>query len=233
MKNTAVKHRAGTLATPDFAMLMAYKNEDVLYKFQDAWRVDREEAEDIFTEMKKFLYVACLAQQECFNMDIEEPTLMIDEMWHTFILFTRDYEAFCLKFFGGMVHHVPYSKTELKKSINNLSSQGITFGQAKAQKMRKQLDLIKATLGEKTLIKWYSEYATRYTREMMVSLRRPVFHEDTTYAASTLTPASMREKSYDDMVKAIINTYAASFYCGGQSCGAYCSCNSNVQQCNV
>lgn len=53
MKNTAVKHRAGTLATPDFAMLMAYKNEDVLYKFQDAWRVDREEAEDIFTEMKK------------------------------------------------------------------------------------------------------------------------------------------------------------------------------------
>jgi len=36
----------------------------------------------------------------------------IDEMWHTFILFTRDYAAFCEGHFGCFLHHVPNEDEE-------------------------------------------------------------------------------------------------------------------------
>lgn len=31
----------------------------------------------------------------------------VDEVWHAFILFTRDYAAFCQAAFGEFIHHVP------------------------------------------------------------------------------------------------------------------------------
>jgi len=31
----------------------------------------------------------------------------VDEVWHTFILFTREYAAFCREAFGEFIHHVP------------------------------------------------------------------------------------------------------------------------------
>ena len=31
----------------------------------------------------------------------------IDDMWHTFLLFTKDYAAFCNEYFGHFIHHNP------------------------------------------------------------------------------------------------------------------------------
>jgi hypothetical protein len=31
----------------------------------------------------------------------------VDEVWHAFILFTRDYADFCQQAFGSFIHHVP------------------------------------------------------------------------------------------------------------------------------
>jgi hypothetical protein len=31
----------------------------------------------------------------------------VDEIWHTFLLFTREYAAFCQAAFGSFIHHVP------------------------------------------------------------------------------------------------------------------------------
>jgi hypothetical protein len=31
----------------------------------------------------------------------------VDDLWHEFILYTRAYEAFCGKAFGGFLHHTP------------------------------------------------------------------------------------------------------------------------------
>ena len=35
------------------------------------------------------------------------PSQVADELWHEFILYTRDYDAFCKKAFGGFLHHTP------------------------------------------------------------------------------------------------------------------------------
>jgi hypothetical protein len=45
-----------TLKTPNFGLLMQYKNEDVIHKFKEEWQLSEEEAKDIFDETKKFLF---------------------------------------------------------------------------------------------------------------------------------------------------------------------------------
>jgi len=38
---------------------------------------------------------------------IAMPSQLADDLWHEFILYTREYQAFCHKAFGGMLHHRP------------------------------------------------------------------------------------------------------------------------------
>ena len=38
---------------------------------------------------------------------ISMPSQVVDDMWHEFILYTRDYEQFCRRAFGHMLHHTP------------------------------------------------------------------------------------------------------------------------------
>jgi hypothetical protein len=38
---------------------------------------------------------------------VSMPSQAVDDLWHEFILYTRDYQQFCSKAFGGYMHHVP------------------------------------------------------------------------------------------------------------------------------
>lgn len=38
---------------------------------------------------------------------IAMPSRVVDDLWHEFILFTRDYQLFCQRAFGRFLHHVP------------------------------------------------------------------------------------------------------------------------------
>ncbi len=42
--------------------------------------------------------------QRCF---LAMPSVVVDDAWHTFILFTIDYHAFCRRAFGNYLHHAP------------------------------------------------------------------------------------------------------------------------------
>jgi hypothetical protein len=35
------------------------------------------------------------------------PSQVVDDLWHEFILYTRDYEQFCKRAFGRFMHHTP------------------------------------------------------------------------------------------------------------------------------
>ena len=35
------------------------------------------------------------------------PSQVVDDLWHEFILYTRNYEVFCKKAFGSFMHHTP------------------------------------------------------------------------------------------------------------------------------
>ncbi len=38
---------------------------------------------------------------------VSMPSQVVDDLWHEFILFTRNYELFCRKAFGHYLHHTP------------------------------------------------------------------------------------------------------------------------------
>ena len=38
---------------------------------------------------------------------VSMPSQVADDLWHEFILFTRNYDAFCKGAFGGFLHHTP------------------------------------------------------------------------------------------------------------------------------
>jgi hypothetical protein len=43
---------------------------------------------------------------------IIEPTELVDKVWHTAILDTRNYVAFCNDYFGYYLHHTPYEEVK-------------------------------------------------------------------------------------------------------------------------
>lgn len=59
-----------------------------------------ERAEELIEETKRFLVVGRLVGAQL------APSPEIDEVWHTWILFTKDYHTFCDKL-GGYIHHKP------------------------------------------------------------------------------------------------------------------------------
>jgi hypothetical protein len=62
-----------------------------------------EEAQALFAEVKRYLVIAALDPEKSWHMY----SLRIDECWHQFILFTRQYVEFCKQYFGRYVPHAP------------------------------------------------------------------------------------------------------------------------------
>jgi hypothetical protein len=61
-----------------------------------------DRAQILEIECKRFLYLAAIIPY------LEHaPTKPIDEYWHTFILFTREYTNFCRTVAGAYIHHKP------------------------------------------------------------------------------------------------------------------------------
>jgi hypothetical protein len=84
--------------------ILAYEAPFLIEKLIKNAVVDTaEDAEDLFREVKRYLILADLDQDCSWNMY----SLRIDEVWHQFILFTRQYMEFCHRFFGRYIPHNP------------------------------------------------------------------------------------------------------------------------------
>ena len=87
--------------------VMAYHHPGLILRLQDKVGLSPAEAEELFADMKRFLFLAGTV------FDPLAPTEKIDEAWHNFILFTRDYQRFCRDYFGRFIHHVPVGPDEI------------------------------------------------------------------------------------------------------------------------
>jgi hypothetical protein len=60
-------------------------------------------ADELFLEVKKYLALAAL------HADGEVPmfSTRVDQVWHEFVLFTREYALFCNRHVGHFMHHAP------------------------------------------------------------------------------------------------------------------------------
>ena len=86
--------------------------------------------------------------------------IIIDEMWHMFILFTEDYYNFCNKYFGHYIHHLPETQ---EKNISSTTKNNF----------KKQHTMISEVLGKGTVEKWYNEYPAKYSIDQLNNIRKP------------------------------------------------------------
>lgn len=85
--------------------------------------ISKKEARDIFQETKKFL-VLC-ANNRAANYS---PSKEVDDMWHQFMLHSRDYFNFC-ELLGGYIHHQPTARPRPQFYENTLRALVSFFGE--------------------------------------------------------------------------------------------------------
>jgi hypothetical protein len=86
----------------DLAAAMAFEPPELLLeRFAHEYMVSALEAREGFEEVKKFLIVC--KQRPGGGLS---PSQRVDAMWHSFLLFTRDYMRLC-DLLGGYIHHIP------------------------------------------------------------------------------------------------------------------------------
>ena len=81
----------------------AYQNPELIERFKQKLGLGHTDAELLFEDLKKFLYIAGT------NRGSWPPPVAIDDAWHEFILYTKDYRTFCLMMFDRMIDHTPTS----------------------------------------------------------------------------------------------------------------------------
>jgi hypothetical protein len=99
---------------PNLSEILEFKLPPLVRRLQKELRLNTSEAEELFNDTKKFLYL-------CRYQKVLVPSKAIDECWHRFILYTEEYTKFCLRFFKRWIHHHPLEtkRKSDKKTFKN------------------------------------------------------------------------------------------------------------------
>lgn len=65
--------------------------------------LDRKQLIQVEDNLREYFHLCRVAGNTMVSM----PSQAVDEAWHAFILFTRQYEEFCQQAFGRFLHHTP------------------------------------------------------------------------------------------------------------------------------
>ena len=131
------------------AEVLAFRHPGVIRRYCRDHSASPAEAEEVFQEMLKWLYLGscCTADNEATAGYVMTPEIMkLDWMWHAFLLFTADYAAICDRYFGSFLHHVPKDEADEPASL-----------EAVREQLERHYALVCDVLGEPTLLVWYDE----------------------------------------------------------------------------
>jgi len=188
---TSGPERQGGLRPLDEAI--AYRNRHVIDRFVERYAVPRAEAEDLFVETLRWLWLCARAQgdPEAPEVFIDDCMALLDEMWHTFLLFTREYGDYCEANLGGFVHHAPTTSEDRQRVASEIAGDPAGFTARKEARLRALYEYVYDELGEETLVKWYSIYPEKYPPgavKALVAGSHPVStdtHDTTTHHPTT------------------------------------------------
>ncbi len=142
-------------------------DNDVVARFTDQFNVALAEAEEIFAETRRWVWLCAEARADR-KRGITVPPLVIDrflffidEGWHNWILHTKSYRTFCDRHFGFYVDHDPTPKEikDVKKLA--LDERSHSFEQT-IRARADQYSYVFDKLGPDTLERWYSTLAEKY-----------------------------------------------------------------------
>lgn len=147
-----------------------YQNENVIFRFVKVFNVSEEQSILLFEETKKWLWLCYKAVDSGIKTPvfIDDSILIIDEMWHNFILFTKDYERYCLDKFGLFLHHLPTTKSESEEWGKDIEKNTKSY----LDSLENQYSIIFDLLGKETLLLWYKDFAVKYSKDKIKELIR-------------------------------------------------------------
>ncbi len=146
---------------PNLDQVLAYENGDILFRFSKKYAVSTGEAREIFRETLKWLWLA--ARPDRPRRWVISPRLYIlDEMWHNFILFTREYQDYCKRTFGQVLHHEPTTRREWTRRRQLLRRDSRSAIAQARRVLVPQIRFIAERLGIETVKRWFFEYPAKY-----------------------------------------------------------------------
>jgi hypothetical protein len=91
---------------PELSRLKNYINSAVIdYFCHHHPEFSEADGHQLFTDLLVWMWLKHQRAREGKATYLFGPLLILDEMWHVFILHTRDYMHFSLNYFGEYVHH--------------------------------------------------------------------------------------------------------------------------------
>ena len=84
--------------------ILSYRHERLLQRYMTDNGATTENAQQTFTAFKQFMIVCAVKPGPKIT---SEP---IDHMWHSFLLFTKDYKQFCDNYLGRFINHEPFEQ---------------------------------------------------------------------------------------------------------------------------
>ncbi len=154
---------------PDKTKALSYENEEIVESFRANYGVTLDAARELFEECKKWLWL-CGTRPRSMRLTVFGPMKMLDEMWHTFILFTREYTEYCTENFGFYIHHAPTTRAESEQHRQrDAANPEATQAQVRDER-RQMMLLVHEEFGAETLKRWFGDYAERYSEEHLRAL---------------------------------------------------------------
>lgn len=88
------------------SILKHYKNQKVVAYFcHHHPELTLDDGQLLFEDLLSWLWLNTLRKKQGKNTYLFGPLLILDELWHAFILHTRDYMDFTMNYFGEYIHH--------------------------------------------------------------------------------------------------------------------------------
>ncbi len=112
------------------AKALAFPMDHVVRRYVKDHGLPLEVAREHEVELKKYLALCALRPGGGYGM-----SRVIDELWHTFIIFTPDYHLFCETIADRYLHHQPATEEDLRDGKNTedylrtLSTYRVHFGE--------------------------------------------------------------------------------------------------------
>ncbi len=155
------------------ATVLSYSGEPIIDAFLKRFELEPSEAVQIFRETKKWLWLC--AHKRSFNgpdLFMDQGICVIDQMWHCFILFTREYADFCDQYLGGFIHHAPSSRSDLEKATAARKQNKAEFLAQREQAYLDFYSFVEDHLGRQTLHLWFVDYAQFYSEFILKKVQR-------------------------------------------------------------
>ncbi|MEQ1936328.1 MAG: hypothetical protein ABL962_20930, partial [Fimbriimonadaceae bacterium] len=93
---------------------MSFDIEKIVARYIRDNGLTEEVAREHEIEIKRYLAMCAINPKAHYGM--RGP---IDELWHTFVIFTRDYARFCKEVAGRFIHHIPETPEERGRGSDN------------------------------------------------------------------------------------------------------------------